>query len=82
MKLLGQSRSHLISKLHKKMLAKAGPNVDPIAAPSTCLWYLLFNVKIASLVSMSSNLTKSCLGMLEGFSLSFYKFYTNNDGLI
>ena len=37
LKSLGQSRSHILSKLHIKMLAKAGPNGDPIATPSACL---------------------------------------------
>ena len=33
----GQSLSHLFSKLHIKMLARAGSNGDPIAAPLICL---------------------------------------------
>ena len=46
------------------MLAKAGPNGDPIATPSTCLLYLLLNIKKDSLVAMLSKLRKSCFGML------------------
>ena len=36
LKSLGQSRSHILSIGHIKMLAKAGPNGDPTATPSTC----------------------------------------------
>ena len=37
LRLLGQSRSHLVSKRHIKVLAKAEPNGDPTATPSTCV---------------------------------------------
>ena len=57
------------------MLAKAGPNGDPIATPSTCL-YLLFDKKKDSLVAMLCKLRKSCFGMLGVFSLSLYKLPT------
>ena len=55
------------------MLAKAGPNEDPIATPST----LFLNIKNDSLVAyLKSKLRKSCLMMLGGFSLSLYKLST------
>ena len=43
------------------MLAKAGDNGDPIATPSTCLKYLLLNIKKDSLVAMLSNIQKHAL---------------------
>ena len=49
------------------MFAKAGPNENPIATPSTHLQYLLLNVKNDSLVAMLSKLRNSGLGMLGGF---------------
>ena len=58
------------------MLAKAGPNGDPIAAPSTCLKYLLLNIKKVSSVAILSKLQKSCFGMLPWSSLSLYKLLT------
>ena len=36
LKSLWEYRSHLLSKLHIKVLAKAGPDKDPIATPSSC----------------------------------------------
>ena len=74
-KLLGQSQSYLLSKLHIKMLSTAGPNGDSIATPSTCL-YLLLNMKKVSLVAMLRKLQKSCFGMLGGFLLSLCKLST------
>ena len=74
LKSLGQSQSHLLSKLHIKMLAKAGPNGDFTATPSTCLQYLLLNIKKFSLVAMLNKLRKLCFWMLGGFSLLLTSF--------
>ena len=56
LKSLGQSRNHLISKLPIKMLAKAGPNGNPIATPSTYLQQFLLHIKINHLVLILSKL--------------------------
>ena len=57
------------------MLARAGPNGHPIAAPSICLWNLLL-IKNYSLVTTLSKLRKISLGILGVFSLSLYKLST------
>ena len=54
------------------MLADAGCNGDPIATRSTCLKYLLLNVKNDFLVAVLIKLLKLCLEILVGFSLPLY----------
>ena len=41
----GQCLSHLFSKMHITVLARAGTNRDPLATPSICLQNLLLNAK-------------------------------------
>ena len=60
MKSLGQSGSHLLSKLHIKMLAKTGPNGDPIATPSTCLYYVVKYVDKVPLLANYKNYALGC----------------------
>ena len=66
----------IISKTTHQNVAKARPNEDPTATPSTCLWYFLLKVNKDSLVAMVSRLRKSCFGILGGFSLSLCKLPT------
>ena len=58
------------------MLADAGCNGDPIDTRSTCLQYLLLNVKNDLLVAVLIKLLKSCLEILVGFSLPLFKLST------
>ena len=48
------------------MLALTGLNGDPIATPSTCLKYLLLNIKKDSLVTTLSKFTKFMLSDVGG----------------
>ena len=58
------------------MLADAGCNGDPIATRSTCLQYLLLNVKNDFLVAVLIKLLKSCFEILVGFSLPLHNLST------
>ena len=58
------------------MLADAGCNGDPIDTRSTCLQYLLLNVKNDLLVAVLIKLLKSCLEILVGLSLPLYNLST------
>ena len=78
MKSLGQSRSHLLSKLHVKILAKARSNGDPIPARPTCLKYFLLDVK-RILKKITTIMFRGIGGILV---VIIQVVNTNTDGLV
>ena len=73
LQIMGVILCHLLSKLHIKILARAGPNWGPIATPSVCLWNLFLNIINDCLVAMVIKLRKTSSGILGVLSSSLYK---------